>query len=78
MRVIRIKALATDTLTPTLSLLRERGLLRHLNFKHLGGKNRSLPTSCVCLLLEFPQEVSFRKHAVFLNVIIRKGTGIIT
>jgi len=29
MRVIRIKALAIDTLTPTLSLIRERGLLRH-------------------------------------------------
>jgi len=30
MRVIRIKALAFDILTPTLSLTRERGLLRHL------------------------------------------------
>jgi len=29
MRVIEIKALAFDTLTPTLSLTRERGLLQH-------------------------------------------------
>jgi len=30
MRVFRIKALATDALTPTLSLRRERGLLHTL------------------------------------------------
>jgi len=29
MRVIEIKALAFDSLTPALSLTRERGLLRH-------------------------------------------------